>query len=63
MGISNNLNDETETARHDWLNYFWWRNAEQSVRQAEGLSLAGAQGMGCKNVETSFYDGKNSDRK
>jgi hypothetical protein len=45
MGISHNFNDETETGGYDWLNSFLRRNAELSVGQAEGISLAGAQGM------------------
>jgi hypothetical protein len=51
MGISNNFNDETETAGFDWLNYFLRRNTEQSVRQAGGLSLARAQGMDRKMLK------------
>jgi hypothetical protein len=39
MGISNNFNDETETAGYDRLNSFLRRNTKLSVRQAEGLYL------------------------
>jgi hypothetical protein len=48
MRISNNFNDETKTAGHDWLNSFLRRNTKLSMRQADGLSLAIAQGMGQK---------------
>jgi hypothetical protein len=52
MGISNNFSDETDTAGYCWLNSFLRRNPEPSARQAEGISLARAQGMDRKNVET-----------
>jgi hypothetical protein len=52
MRISNHFNDETETEGYDWLNSIFRRNPELSVRQAEGLSEAVAQGMGRKNVKT-----------
>lgn len=54
MGVDNKFNEETETAGYDWLNSFLRRNPELSVRQAQGLSLARANGMNRENVASFF---------
>jgi hypothetical protein len=45
IGIFNNFNDVTETTGYDWLTSFLRRNPELSLSQAEGLSVARAQGI------------------
>ena len=45
LGIKHSFSHVKQMAGYDWLASFLERNPELSVRQAEGLSLARAQGM------------------
>lgn len=54
LGIKTNFNEESRKAGPHWLRSFLERNPELSVRQAEGLSLARAQGLNRAEVKKIF---------
>lgn len=54
LGIEQNFDKETRKAGPHWLQSFLERNPELSVRQAEGLSLARAQGLNREEVNKMF---------
>lgn len=55
LGLGHTFNQETQMAGYDWLNSFFKRNPELTIRQAEGLSVARANGMNREEV-TRFFD-------
>lgn len=55
LHLKHSFNQETQMAGHQWLQSFLERNDEISIRVAEGLSLARAQGLN-KNEVNQFYE-------
>ncbi|XP_022829248.1 uncharacterized protein LOC111358362 [Spodoptera litura] len=54
LGKETNFNQETRKAGPHWLRSFLERNTELSIRQAEGLSVARAQGLNRDEVNKMF---------
>lgn len=54
LGIETPFNKETRKAGPHWLRSFLERNSELSIRQAEGLSVARAQGLNREEVNKMF---------
>lgn len=54
LGVEHNFNKETRKAGPHWLQSFLERQPKLSVRQAEGLSLARAQGLNREEVNKMF---------
>lgn len=54
MGLKCKFNSEKEEAGDHWYRSFMERNPELSLRKAEGLSTARAEGMNRKEVEDYF---------
>lgn len=54
LKIKHRFNRETQLAGYDWLNSFLLRNQEVSIRAAQGLSIARAEGMDRKQVNDFF---------
>ncbi|RVE40996.1 hypothetical protein evm_014353, partial [Chilo suppressalis] len=54
LGLENSFNKETRMAGQHWLKSFLERHPELSIRQAEGLSIARAQGLNRDEVNKMF---------
>lgn len=54
LKIDHKFNREEGLAGYEWLNSFLRRNQELRIRSAEGLSLARAEGMSKKEVNSFF---------
>lgn len=54
LGINHKFSKEKQKAGQHWLTSFLERNKDISVRQAEGLSVARAQGMNREEVSAFF---------
>lgn len=54
LKLNHRFNHEKEKAGYDWLNLFLLRHPDLSVRKAEGVSVARAEGMSRKKVLAYF---------
>ncbi|CAH0730259.1 unnamed protein product, partial [Brenthis ino] len=54
LGLENSFKKETRMAGQHWLKSFLERHPELSIRQAEGLSIARAQGLNRDEVNKMF---------
>lgn len=54
LNLPHKFNTEEKLAGYDWLYSFMERNPNLSIRKAEGLSVARAQGMNRKDVKNYF---------